>query len=273
MDVIFALLGDKFGWKTMRIICCALILLGVVMLTTPFIFHGFTFEGWREVFSDFFLIFMLIWFGVFGNILIPTFSRRISRARTAFANPTVETYWATVQPTSDTAALVLPTSIDLDGRHKVALGWAVAVYAISALALLLAQVIAVSFALDGRILLLFALFSVLYTVGAAIFVAEPPHQTIRITEAGLTVRSIESRTIAWDKACVFALVEGGKRPGSTAIYILSSGRNSVRWSYRPRTRWYSVTTPTTSDEEYRRQINALLSYIATRTGLPLLDLR
>lgn len=108
---------------------------------------------------------------------------------------------------------------------------------------------------------------------AGMLVAQPPHQTIRITEAGLTARSIESRTIAWDKACVFALVEGGKRPGSTAIYILSSGRNSVRWSYRPRTRWYSVTTPTTSDEEYRRQMNALLSYIATRTGLPLLDLR
>jgi hypothetical protein len=168
---------------------------------------------------------------------------------------------------------VLPTSIDLDGRHKVALGWAVAVNATSALALLLAQVIAVSFALDGHILLLFALFSVLYTVGAAIFVAEPPHQTIRITEAGMTVRTNESRTIAWNDARIFALVEGGERSGSTKIYMINTGKSSVRWSYRPHTRWYSVTTPTTSDEEYQRQMNALLSYIAARTGLPLLDLR
>jgi hypothetical protein len=34
-----------------------------------------------------------------------------------------------------------------------------------------------------------------------------------------------------------------------------------------------VTTPTTSDEEYQRQMNALLSYIAARSNLPLLDLR
>jgi hypothetical protein len=55
--------------------------------------------------------------------------------------------------------------------------------------------------------------------------------------------------------------------------MLSSGKSAIRWTRLARTRWYSVLVPTISDEEYQRQVDALLSYIAARTGLPLLDLR
>jgi hypothetical protein len=51
MDVMFALFGVRLGWRAMQIICWALIVLGAFMLVTPFIFHGFTLESWREVFN------------------------------------------------------------------------------------------------------------------------------------------------------------------------------------------------------------------------------
>ena len=77
----------------------------------------------------------------------------------------------------------------------------------------------------------------------------------------------------WEDARVFALVDGFRRPGSTSTYMLSSGKSAIRWTRLARTRWYSVIVPIISDEEYQRQMDALQSYIAARTDLPLLDLR
>ena len=62
-------------------------------------------------------------------------------------------------------------------------------------------------------------------------------------------------------------------PSAWYCYVVCNNWNDMRWMYRARTRWYSVMTPTTFDEEYQRQMEALLNYAAARTGLPLIDLR
>ena len=102
-------------------------------------------------------------------------------------------------------------------------------------------------------------------------------RTILITREGLSHQySSYSNYIdfmAWKDMRVFAIVEGGRRFSSGATYILASDRHGVRWTHLPRAHWYSTLVPTTSNEEYQRQMEALLSYAAARTGLPLLDLR
>jgi hypothetical protein len=97
-------------------------------------------------------------------------------------------------------------------------------------------------------------------------------QRVHVTEDEIVVHSEGNRraSLAWDNVRVFALIQ---QRSNANVYMVSSGKKDVYWSHRLHTRWYSPAEPRTSDDEYRRQMDALLSYIAARTGLPLLDLR
>jgi hypothetical protein len=249
------------------------ILFGVLLLIGDFAFHWYTRDDFVAILNDAWLVFMFLSIGIGGNLMIPTYQRRVALFRAAQERQFDVIPQATPQPAPDSTVLSIPATIELVGRRRVALGWATAIYIVIALVFLLAQVVASSIAPNGIFLWMLGLMSVLYIFIAGVLVAQPLHQTIRITEAGLTVRSNESHTMRWDAVCVFALVDGFRWLGASKVYIVRSGMNRVRWIHRSRTRWYSITAPTTSDEEYQRQMQALLSYAAARTRLPLLDLR
>src|SRR5262249_36848797 len=59
------------------------------------------------------------------------------------------------------------------------------------------------------------------------------------------------------------------------VYELSSAHDVVRWAWMRQNnrRVIFFAQPTVSAEEYERQMQALLSLIAAKTGLPLYDLR
>ena len=99
---------------------------------------------------------------------------------------------------------------------------------------------------------------------------------IRATEDSLSYRNRfgVAHTISWDEAQLFSLTGFSRRTTDTFIYQLSaSPGRGMAWSYRAQPHWWSVSAPTTSQEVYQQQMEALLSVIAARTGLPLYDLR
>jgi len=66
---------------------------------------------------------------------------------------------------------------------------------------------------------------------------------------------------------------GRQKSGASITYELSSARNIVRWTWFLRkTSWVDLG-PTISHDEYNRQMQALLSLVAAKTGLQLYDLR
>lgn len=103
-------------------------------------------------------------------------------------------------------------------------------------------------------------------------------QQITVTEHGLLKLGFRKvQTITWNEARLFAMgsIFGAKKYPYPLLYELSSANELIRWTWmRPGTRrvWF-FAKPTVSQEEYNRQMQALLSVIAGKTGLPLYDLR
>jgi hypothetical protein len=103
-------------------------------------------------------------------------------------------------------------------------------------------------------------------------------QQITVTEHGLLKLGLrKARTITWNEARLFAMgsIFGAKKYPYPLLYELSSANEIIRWTWmRPNTwRVMFFAKPTVSQEEYNRQMQALLSLIAAKTGLPLYDLR
>jgi hypothetical protein len=280
-------MGYKFGWRRMQFICALVTIAGFLMIALPFAFQGFTQEGWREFFSNLAFAMLLLSAGISALLVIPHLRRRAQLFAAAFSSPMGNAPYAANRPTPNEAALTLPATIRLRIRWPVALMW-------HALFLLVVMVVASGISVSGAVLQPrltgetptspFVLISMAVLIGGlcimavavAILFLPVRLKTIHIAEEGLAetqVRLGRVNAVTWKNARVFPLVEGGRRPGASATYMLSSGRRAVRWKYRSRTRWYSISAPMTSDDEYQRQMDALLSYIAARTHLPLLDLR
>jgi hypothetical protein len=180
------------------------------------------------------------------------------------------------QPVPDDTALTLPITIDLSVRWPAALMWGVILPA-AFIACMIGAAALGSFlgALESSSFIWIAGFATVLLIPLCMFYFPfALLRTIRVTEEDMSHQQSGNRdSVSWDDMRIFAIVEGGKYPGSSATYILSSGRNNVRWTHRARTRWYSIVAPTTSDEEYQRQMEALLNYAAARTELPLIDMR
>ena len=104
-------------------------------------------------------------------------------------------------------------------------------------------------------------------------------EQITVTEHGLIkvglLRKVHS--VSWQEARLFAIdgMYGAKKYPHPIVYELSSAFDVVRWAWMRRSnrRVIFFAQPTVSAEEYERQMQALLSLIAARTGLPLYDLR
>jgi hypothetical protein len=102
-------------------------------------------------------------------------------------------------------------------------------------------------------------------------------QQLTVTETGLIkpgFRKVQS--ISWREARLFAIngIYGAKKYQYPAVYELSSANEVIRWEWiRSTRRIIFFARPAVPQEEYDRQMQALLSLIAARTGLPLYDLR
>ena len=136
------------------------------------------------------------------------------------------------------------------------------------------------FLTSHRLLLFLVIFSILAVIGLVflfvIVFSGLGRQQIEVTEHGLCAR-YAGRTgrVMWEEARLFALygMFRAQKNGAALTYELSSPRDIVRWTWVQRTTYFLGLKPTLPLEEYNRQMQALLSLIAARTGLPLYDLR
>jgi hypothetical protein len=91
---------------------------------------------------------------------------------------------------------------------------------------------------------------------------------IDVTDEGLRVSRFGSANrLLWSEARLFA-VYAGKRADLPVCYELSSATSIVRWRRIRRKPQFYSTGFGISAEEYDRQMDALLSIIAAKTGLP-----
>lgn len=271
----------------MQFICALVAIAGILMIALPFAFQGFTQEGWREFVSNLGFAMLVLSAGISSLMVIPHLRRRTQLYDAAFSSPIGNVFWAANQPMLNEASLTLPTTIRLRIRWPVALMWYglfLVVFMVAGtgftIGVMVLQNRLTGEPLPSSFILIYMVVFIVMTCIMAIAIATiflPLRlQTLHITEEGVAQTQARLRhvsAITWANIRVFAIVEGRRRPRSAVTYMLSSGRRAVRWTRRSRTRWYSISAPTTSDEEYQRQMDALLSYIAARTGLPLLDLR
>lgn len=81
------------------------------------------------------------------------------------------------------------------------------------------------------------------------------------------------RTIKWSEARLFAIYPSRKPSDLPRYYELSGKDAIVRWRRMRPDAPFRFTKKPASFDEYDRQMEALLSLIAAKTGLPLYDLR
>ncbi len=141
-----------------------------------------------------------------------------------------------------------------------------------------------SFVLGGLAILVLILVMTVAMVFLALVLSRTD-QRIELTEQGMTIRQGgRAHSVAWDEARLFAIegIGGLNRPWLPRVYQLASAKDMLKWTYQRRRsperngllyRPILAIKPTTSYEEYERQMAALLSLVAAKTGLALYDLR
>ncbi len=268
----------------MQVFSWIFFLAGFLFLTLPFL-QGFSQEAWRRLFSNLSTGLLLLSIGLGGIIAIPRIRRRSTLFEAAFASPTGNVPMVANQPVPDSSPIVSPITIRRHIRWPIALASYAIFFLVATLVLagltvgdglLRERLAGASLEKSSVTVLIIVTLALICGLAMliAVFMLPWRQQQMLITDEGIIqVQSGRRSAVAWKDARVFALVEGGRRSDATAVYVLNSGRSAVRWTLRARTHWYSITAPMTSDEEYQRQMEALLSYAAARTGLPLLDLR
>jgi hypothetical protein len=103
-------------------------------------------------------------------------------------------------------------------------------------------------------------------------------QHLTVTEHGLIMLGFRKvHSVSWQEAKLFAIdgIFGARRYPHPSIFELSSANDIIRWTWMRRSsfRVLFYSQPVLSEEDYNRQMQSLLSFIAARTGLPLYDLR
>jgi hypothetical protein len=122
--------------------------------------------------------------------------------------------------------------------------------------------------------LAFGLFSL--CILFALSFSSSGQQQITVTEGGVTGHdSNQTHTVMWQEARLFAMYNtlGAEKNGAAVTYELSSARDIVRWTWVLRKTYWVGLESAISHDEYNRQMQALLSLVVARTGLPLYDLR
>jgi len=190
-------------------------------------------------------------------------------------------FLAVEQPTHDGAPLPLPITIKL--RHNkgtILLGTGATLLMAMLFAGWLTWAISYFLPLVTDHLLIFlvvfSIVAVFMLIGLfAIFLSPLGRPQITVTEGGLISNHGMKVIMPWNEAHLFAMYGtfGAQKSGSAITYELSSARAIVRWTWILRRTLSPGLEPTIPHDEYNRQMQALLSFVTARTGLPLYDLR
>src|SRR5258708_9340567 len=249
----------------------------LLFVTTP---RFSTFDSIYQFLSLFYQAFFLIVapFLLFYTILftqhIP-FRMELEKRRQTAAHGDLSLFY-TEQPIPNVSALSLPLTIKQNPN------WSIATFILIPLCLSIFA-LTISHYLPGQTFeaLLFIVSGILticlWGLQLWAFYVQR-HTQIIATEDGITVRGLQSKAhhIFWKDARLFAIADsvGMKKYPYPDLFELSSANEVIRWTwFRPRRRGTFFARPLIPPEEYDRQMQALHSLIAARTGLSLYDLR
>lgn len=188
---------------------------------------------------------------------------------------------ATEQPIPDELVLMLPCTIKLRPKWKIPLICFGILAPLTSTALFLyVSMVPTNPPEPAGAAPIAVAFSAFWSALVASIFALLGWRSIKVTEQGLKVQEsgwlsigCNLRTIEWSEARLFAIYPTRKRTDFPIWYELSGETTIARWrSMRPGAFSRFSKTPVPF-EEYDRQMEALLSLIAAKTGLPLYDLR
>jgi hypothetical protein len=258
----------------------------VLALLTVSIAIDVTFHGGRHFFHGtalFSHVFILVSLAILLMLSISQvrYWGRIERRRFAAIRGN-QHFLAAEQTAPDTASLPLPVTITLRPYKG-------AIFLTTGIALLLILLLCGSLTLPdsyplrlfpGPLLnfLVFFAIVVVFTLVISFAMQLSPlvRQQITVTEGGLaSTNGKKVTTVPWHEARLFALYVtfGAQKSGAAVTYELSSARDIVRWTWIWRKTYWVGLEPVIPHDEYNQQMQALLSFVVARTGLPLYDLR
>lgn len=212
--------------------------------------------------------------GVITLMEAPRWQRFEQRRQAAASTAHDTSYLAAVQPAPDEAALPLPFTIEIKPNLlRIILFFGCMMLAINGCVFALpnaSHAIFISLIVTSSVLLILIILSFIVL-----------RQSIGITEQGMRIEStIIVQRIRWQDVRLFAILSANllsKKNHLTGGYELSSPGTIVRWMrLSPGVRFSLfrfMLKPALPFDEYDRQMDALLSLIAAKTGLPLYDLR
>ncbi len=190
-------------------------------------------------------------------------------------------FLAAEQPTLDRTPLLLPITIKLrHNKGNILLGTGATLLMAMLFAGWLTWVVSYQLLLVPDHLLTFlVVFSIVAVIMLAglfgLFLSPLGRPQITVTEGGLISNTGMKIIMPWYEARLFAMYGtfGKQKSGAAITYELSSARWLVRWTWLLRRTLSPGLEPVIPHDEYNRQMQALLSFIVARTGLPLYDLR
>ena len=233
----------------------------------------------NSMFYTYTVLLVLYAFALIMSFLQERYWRRIEKLRFAAAKGD-RTLQADEQPVPDAFALSLPTTIRLQPSKWLILqmlGWTVVLVLLIAGAFnLFRNAFATFTATNFLSFLAFFVFIVALICGLFfVFILISQRQRIEITGQGLSVKSFGGHgKIKWNEARLFARYPtfGDRKSKRTITYELSSTTDIIRWTWIQRKSVLSSMEPAIPLAAYHQQMQALLSLIAAKTGLPLYDL-
>lgn len=213
------------------------------------------------------------------NILQWRYWKRIEQRRFAAVQGD-RTFLAVEQPMPNATSMVLPMTIKLRWSKEF---WLLMTGATLLLVLLLTAILtlfdnAPLLFTSNRLLFFlvsFSIFASIFVILMVVILAIVSRQQIEVTESGLTTRyggKVSSMT--WNEARLFAMYGTfGVQKRAAMIYELSSAGAIARWTWVRRKTHFVGLEPRVSIDEHYGQMQALAELVASKTGLPLYDLR
>ncbi len=226
-----------------------------------------------------FLLYVFLSTGIVWRTISQERFWRLQNQRRQQAARGDQSFVANFQPTPNATAIPLPTTI----VQRTVKDWNV--YLIIAAIILLASFVFLIYELILQPSLsdvLVAFFLIVFIISAFAYYGVAPvsrgYQRLTVDDDGIHVRVGFGRvhSIYWQDARLFAATTN-YRPVSDIkqfppFYELSNANEVVRWCW-VRTRSFVAIEPTLPIDEYDRQMKAVLSLIAAKTGLTLYDVR
>ncbi len=278
-------------YRTLRILYFGALMIMVVSFAPLYLTstHSTPFRNWSFILPFFVLV------SFFSFIQQGQYWKRFEQRRIR-ATQGDQSLLAEEQPALDEAALSLPLTIQ--SRTSSLENFFLAMIGVVVITMLIVGVIGffagytsifsptnvLAFVLGGLAILVLILVMTVAMVFLALVLSRTG-QRIELTEQGMTIRKGgKAHSVAWDEARLFAIegIGGLNRPWLPRVHQLASANDILKWTYQGRRtpqhsgllyRPILAIKPTTSYEEYERQMEALPALVVTKTGLALYDLR